>query len=76
MLSGSLAVMLAWALEYQAENPEFRAPGGLPLLMLAAYGGSLTARHAQAAAFEKKRRSMLAEDVIQELGDTVDRLFG
>lgn len=43
--------------------------------MVAAYGGSLVVRYAQKAAFEKRKRSMLAEDVIFELGATVDALF-
>ena len=43
--------------------------------MLAAYGGCLTARTAAGAAFARKRRSMLAGDIIEELGDAVDRLF-
>ena len=73
VLSGSLAVMVAWATEYAASKLDF--PEGVSPLMLAAYGGSLVARHAQQAAFEKHRRSMLAEDVINELGATVDRLF-
>ena len=76
VLSGSLAVMVAWAIEYAASQggkPDF--PEGISPLVLAAYGGSLVARHAQQAAFEKHRRSMLAEDVIDELGATVDRLF-
>ena len=35
----------------------------------------LVAAIAARAAFDKKRRSMLATDVIEELGDTMQRLF-
>ena len=42
---------------------------------LAAYAGCLVTRVAARAAFDKKRRSMLASDVIDELGDTMQRLF-
>lgn len=76
MLSGSLAVMVAWALEYVAEQGgKVEFPYGLSPLMVASYGGSLVARYAQQAAFQKCQRSMLAEDVINELGATVDQLF-
>lgn len=76
VLSGSLAVMAAWALESEAESQGTAGfPYELSPLMIASYGGSLVARFAQQAAFEKHRRSMLAEDVINELGATVDRLF-
>lgn len=68
--------MVAWAQEYVAEKGgDSKFPYDLSSLMIASYGGSLVARFAQQAAFEKHRRSMLAEDVINELGDTVDRLF-
>jgi ATP-dependent NAD(P)H-hydrate dehydratase len=42
---------------------------------LAAYAGCMVTRVAARAAFDKKRRSMLASDVIDELGDTMQRLF-
>jgi len=35
----------------------------------------MVTRVAARAAFDKKRRSMLASDVIDELGDTMQRLF-
>ena len=77
MLSGTLAVLVAWAQEYVAEQGEkAKFPYDLSPLMIASYGGSMIARYAQKAAFQKCRRSMLAEDVIHELGSTVDELFG
>ena len=42
---------------------------------LAAYAGCLVTRVAARAAFDKKRRSMLASDIIESLGDTMQRLF-
>ena len=42
---------------------------------LAAYAGCLVTRVAARAAFDKKRRSMLAADLIETLGDTMQRLF-
>ena len=69
--------MVAWAREYEAEQKgKASFPYNLSSLIIAAYGGSLVARFAQQAAFQKCRRSMLAEDVINELGATVDKLFG
>lgn len=50
-------------------------PAGLPPPVLASYGGCLTARTAAAAAFQRRGRSMLAADVIEELGAAVDGLF-
>lgn len=43
--------------------------------VVAAYAGCLVTRVAARAAFERKRRSMLATDVIEELGETMQRLF-
>lgn len=66
--------MVAWAREYVAEN-KIQFPGDISPLVVASYGGSMVARYAQQEAFKKHRRSMLAEDVINELGATVDELF-
>ena len=43
--------------------------------VVAAYAGCLVTRVAARAAFKRKRRSMLATDVIEELGETMQRLF-
>lgn len=78
VLSGSIAAFMSWAVNYGETHKLKEAagyPGGLAPTVLAAYGGCLTARHAAAAAYGKKRRSMVAGDVIEELGDAVDRLF-
>jgi hypothetical protein len=39
--------------------------------MLAAYGGCLTMRAAAVLTYSQRGRSMLAEDMIQQLGDQV-----
>ena len=78
VLSGCIAAFTSWAANFGEQHGLASATGypeGLPPTMLAAYGGCLTARTAAKAAFGKKRRSMLAGDVIEELGDTVDQLF-
>ncbi|BDA48641.1 ATP-dependent (S)-NAD(P)H-hydrate dehydratase [Coccomyxa sp. Obi] len=78
VLSGSIAAFMSWAVNYGETHGLKEAsqyPGGLPPTLLAAYGGCLTARHAAKAAYAKKRRSMVAGDVIEELGDAVDSLF-
>ena len=64
------AVHLEYAMSQVADFP-----GKLPPPVLASYGGCLTARTAAAAAFAKKGRSMLAADVIEELGAAVDNLY-
>ncbi|KAK9815408.1 hypothetical protein WJX72_003195 [[Myrmecia] bisecta] len=73
VLSGCIAAFTSWATQYEKEHG--RASDGLPPLMLAAYGACFTARQAGAAAFAKKRRSLVAGDVIEEVGSAVDRLF-
>lgn len=78
VLSGSIAAFMSWAVNYGETHGLKGAsqyPGGLPPVLLAAYGGCLTSRHAARAAYAKKRRSMVAGDVIEELGDAVDSLF-
>ena len=74
VLSGSLAVMVSWALQHQAEQGNGSAQTRQSLIT-AAFGASLVARHAQKAAFQKCGRSMLAQDVIDQLGHVVDRIF-
>ncbi|KAK9827360.1 hypothetical protein WJX81_001002 [Elliptochloris bilobata] len=78
VMSGCVAAFLSWAVNYGKQtgaNQVRDFPGGLPPPVLASYGGCLTARVAAAAAFAKKGRSMLAADVIEELGAAVDKLF-
>ena len=68
VLSGALAVMVSWALEAQKDDEQQTRSS----LVTAAFAASLVTRYAQKAAFEKHRRSMLAQDVINELGSSVD----
>ena len=77
VLSGCIAAFTSWAVNHGGHKLGGKAdyPESLPPTVLAAYGGCLTARTAAGAAFAKRRRSMLAGDVIEELGDAVDWLF-
>ena len=75
ILSGTLATFVAWVTSNSESAERAAAEAGVPPLMLAAYGAACTVRHASQTAFRHKRRSMLAGDVIEELGATVDRLF-
>lgn len=75
MLSGTLAAFIAWATTNSAAADEAAKQVGVPALLIAAYGAACTVRLASQAAFKRKRRSMLAGDVIEELGPTIDNLF-
>ena len=59
------------------DGPEYKMHPSLAsaVSVVAAYAGCLVTRVAARAAFGRKRRSMLATDVIEELGDTMQRLF-
>ena len=121
VLSGTLAAFTAWTVNSKDGGAAAAQHGGVPPLLLAAYGATRTVRHASEAilkptalpdasevthpcrfmpsaprssvtvardaspltpylvpvmqaAFKQKRRSMLAADVIEELGGIVDRL--
>ncbi|ACO63890.1 hypothetical protein MICPUN_82051 [Micromonas commoda] len=89
VLAGSIATFLAWAtrskeaeraiarrIDVEGDHVEgdLIAAGDGPDVV-AAYAGCLVTRVAARAAFERKRRSMLATDVIEELGETMQRLF-
>lgn len=67
--------MLSWALEYQAQHGD-KSGSTQQSFVTAAFGASLVTRYAQKAAFEKCGRSMLAEDVIDQLGHVIDSLYG
>ncbi len=78
MLSGCTAVFVAWAMQAMPVGGDAlhcSDAGRIPPLLLAAYGGCLTTRHASRLAFQKRRRSMGATDVICELGTSVNELF-
>lgn len=75
MLAGTLAVMVSWARYAAAPGSESEPPRGVAPLLVAAFGASMVARLAQARAFRKAGRSMLAGDVIEELGSALDQLL-
>ena len=76
-MSGAIATFYGWATEaLKADNEDAKkATEKLSATVLAAYGGTLTARLAAKAAFAKRKRSMIAVDLIEELGFAVDDLF-
>jgi ATP-dependent NAD(P)H-hydrate dehydratase len=74
LLAGTTAAFISWALAQQRKQPEQQqqdAAAALPPLMLAAYGGCLTMRAAALLTFKQQGRSMVAEDMIKQLGDPV-----
>ena len=73
MLSGSTATFLGWAHSYLEANGS--TPGNFPPAVLAAYGGSAVARRASKKCFAIKKRSMIAVDLLEHLGHSVDELF-
>lgn len=76
-MTGAIATHLAWILTYQERaNDPAKFPGGLPPLMLAAWGGCHIARVAAELSFAIHKRSMVAGDVIDKLGEAVDKLYG
>ena len=77
VMSGAIATHLAWILTYQerVQDPS-KFPGGLPPLMLAAWGGCHIARVAAELSFAVHKRSMVAGDVIDKLGEAIDKLYG
>ena len=77
VMTGAIATHLAWILTYKdrVEDPS-KFPGGLPPLMLAAWGGCHIARVAAELSFAVHKRSMVAGDVIDKLGEAIDKLYG
>mmetsp|Transcript_2142 Transcript_2142/g.3229 ORF Transcript_2142/g.3229 Transcript_2142/m.3229 type:complete len:377 (-) Transcript_2142:702-1832(-) len=79
ILSGCVAAFVAWsAFFWEAARGTQGAMVVLPEvnpMLLASYGGCLVARTASACAFSARRRSMLASDVLQNLGAAMDVLF-
>ena len=79
VLSGALAVFIAWTRTYLSDtlaqgSEEMPLPEANPML-LAGFGGCTVSRTASACAFQLKKRSMLAGDMIEHLGTAVDMLF-
>jgi ATP-dependent NAD(P)H-hydrate dehydratase len=82
VLSGTIATYIAWCSTRVASTTDrkqhYSTSDGktVPPLMLAAYGGCLTARIASRHAFQKQGRAMGATDVMAELGRTIDHDLG
>ena len=72
-MSGSIATFFGWAKAYQQEHGSL--PHDLPATVLAAFGGCAAARRASKRCFAVKKRSMVAVDIIEHLGQSVDELF-
>lgn len=81
LLSGSIATFLAWASGYQdgVGRDERETKDKIPVekhTLLAAYAGSVVTRHTSRETFKKLKRSMQANDMIAEIGNTYETLFG
>ena len=72
-MSGSIATFLGWAHGYLEATG--KTPGDIPPAVLAAYGGCSVARRASKKCFAIKKRSMIAVDLIEHLGHSVDELY-
>ncbi|CDU22946.1 uncharacterized protein SPSC_01576 [Sporisorium scitamineum] len=84
ILAGCLGTFAGWATIYQEDNPNLpatstNADGDLiaqdRLLLLAGYGAALTARTCSRLAFHKKKRAMLADDLLPEVGTAYEELW-
>lgn len=77
VMSGAIATFYGWATEAleAGSKDAHKATESFSATVLASYGGTLTARYAAKAAFAKRKRSMIAVDLIEELGFAVDELF-
>ncbi|OSX77728.1 hypothetical protein BU14_0135s0002 [Porphyra umbilicalis] len=76
VLAGCLAAAAVW--EGLAAPPVGGADGGAgppPAPPAAAFAACVVARHAQAAAFAKRKRAMGATDVLAEVGAAFEELF-
>ncbi|GBG78116.1 hypothetical protein CBR_g26053 [Chara braunii] len=80
VLSGSIAVFMAWANDFSKQDDKHakqlveQCLSGNPAVM-ASYAGSLLLRRAASAAFASHKRSMVTTDIIRELGASVEALF-
>lgn len=85
ILAGCLGTFAGWAKIYQEEHPDLPATSEQAkgetvaedrLLLLAGYGASLTARTCSRRAFARKKRAMLADDLLPEVGEAYEELWG
>lgn len=77
VMSGAIATFYGWATEglKAGSQDAAKATAKFSATVLGAYGGTLTARYAAKAAFARRKRSMIAADLIEEVGFAVDELF-
>lgn len=78
LLSGTLGTFLAWAKRFEERKAQGEALPDLDfdeLPMLAAYGASCVTRTASRRGFARLGRSMLANDLLSEIGPAYGDLF-
>lgn len=77
ILSGVVATFAAWAVSFwdTAHKQQDTFVPDINPMMLAAYGGCLVTRTAAAYAFANKKRSMVAGDMLETLGNAMEMLF-
>lgn len=86
ILAGCLGTFAGWAKIYHEEHPDLPATSkegdgfGVisqdRLLLLAGFGAAVTARVCSRLAFGKKKRAMLADDLLPEVGEAYEQLWG
>jgi ATP-dependent NAD(P)H-hydrate dehydratase len=88
ILSGCLGTFAGWAKIYEEEHPDLplvsldsaAASAAVlaqdKLLLLAGYGAALTARSCSRLAFRQRGRAMLADDLLSEVGNAYEELWG
>lgn len=76
VLSGAMAVFKSWAAANPSAVDEAAASVGVSSNVLAAWAACAVARLAAQAAYQGKRRSMVAGDVIAALGAALDSMEG
>ncbi|KAI9209598.1 Ribokinase-like protein [Polychytrium aggregatum] len=70
LLAGSLATFLGWSTHFPADNASEASPQ-----LSACYGACVLTRQCSAAAFQRKGRSMMTTDMIEEIGSVFGQLF-
>lgn len=74
VLAGTTGVFVAWAMAAARRGDASAAPANVSNLQLAAYAACVTTRSAAARAFAARGRSMVAGDLIGELGAVIEAL--
>ena len=79
ILAGCLGTFAGWCKIFEEENANLSVEGELGrdrLPLLAGYGAALTARTCSRLAFARKKRAMLADDLLPEVGNAYEELWG